>query len=472
MIKQHRRIFKLLRMALDLGLVTGAYYGIYLAVRLGLNPLGLNMAYHPDYHVRVPAFIAVCWMLAFVSSGAYDKSTRATSATKTLLAALKLLGLMLAFFMMGLFVFKVQFLSRKFMGVYSVLSLVLLWVTQSLEFRALRWLRRTGFNTLSVALVGEGPELREAYQVFSTHPEWGYRVLGALGLSKAAERDPKGPRPLGKLSDLEEVLRTRIVDELIFAAPEGNSKHLAEAMEAAQLAGIPIRVILSSAFGATATAVEALGNKATLVTEPDRRNPYGRLVKRVLDLGGAGFAVLLLSPLFVVLGLAILLTMGRPILFRQKRAGMKGRVFFLYKFRTMIPEARQIQQGLAEKNEMSGPVFKVKNDPRITPLGRFLRRYSLDELPQFFNVLKGELSLVGPRPLANYEARKVPRWARRRYSVMPGITCYWQVMGRNHLSFEQWMELDLRYVDEGSLWTDLKILLRTLPAVLFSKGAY
>ena len=138
----------------------------------------------------------------------------------------------------------------------------------------------------------------------------------------------------------------------------------------------------------------------------------------------------------------------------------------------MVHDARKAQAELAEANEMNGPVFKIKQDPRITPLGRILRKYTLDELPQFLNVLRGELSLVGPRPLANYEARKVPHWARRRYSVQPGLTCYWQVMGRNRLSFDEWMRLDLRYIDEWSLWTDLVLILKTVPAVLFSRGAY
>jgi lipopolysaccharide/colanic/teichoic acid biosynthesis glycosyltransferase len=138
----------------------------------------------------------------------------------------------------------------------------------------------------------------------------------------------------------------------------------------------------------------------------------------------------------------------------------------------MVTGARKLQDQLRADNEMDGPVFKVKNDPRITPLGRFLRRTTLDELPQFFNVLRGEMSLVGPRPLANYEARKVPHWARRRYSVKPGLTCFWQVMGRNKLSFEEWMRLDLRYIDEWSFLLDLQLLLRTVPALLLSRGAY
>jgi exopolysaccharide biosynthesis polyprenyl glycosylphosphotransferase len=471
MIKEHRRAFKLMRMALDLSLVTAAYYAIYLALRLGVNPLGLNLDYHPDYHWRVPAFIAVCWTFSFVISGAYNQSTRAIPPFRAILIAAKMLGIMLAVFVMGLFAFKIQFLSRKFMGTYSLSCLGLLTLTKALEFKILGWLRSMGFNTLSVVLIGEGAELREVHDIFSRNPEWGYRVAGALGLERALPKSGS-LRSLGKLSDLEEVLRTRIVDELVFAAPSGNSRHLKAVMEAAGLGGIPLRVILNAGFDPVITTVEPMGSKATLVTNPDRRDPYLKLIKRVVDLAGASLLLVLFSPLFLLIGLGVLLTMGLPVFFRQKRAGIKGRVFFLYKFRTMVSDARSAQQQLAGKNEMSGPVFKVKDDPRVTWLGRILRRSSLDELPQLFNVVKGELSLVGPRPLANYEARKVPHWARRRYSVLPGITCYWQVMGRNQIGFEDWMRLDLKYIDEWSLWTDFKILLRTLPAVFFSKGAY
>jgi lipopolysaccharide/colanic/teichoic acid biosynthesis glycosyltransferase len=183
-------------------------------------------------------------------------------------------------------------------------------------------------------------------------------------------------------------------------------------------------------------------------------------------------ACLVLAPVMALIALAILVSMGGPILFVQKRAGRNGRVFKLYKFRTMVPDARAKQAALEGDNEMRGPVFKLKKDPRITPLGRFLRRSSLDELPQLWNVLRGDLALVGPRAMAQYEARKVPAWAQRRFSVKPGVTCLREVSGRSSLSFEQWMRLDLQYLDNWTLGLDASILLKTLPAVLSSRGAY
>lgn len=469
MIKQHRRSFKLLRMAFDLGLLSLAYVGLYGGATRGFNPLGFAITHHPDYALRLPLFLAACWAFAFIASGVYEKNTRATGAFAALRSAGTLLLFMLLGFALGVFVFKVQFVSRKFLFSYSAIAFVLLALSKWTEFRLLQVLRKLGFNTRSVLLVGEGAPLGEVLAIYQGHPEWGYRLLGSLGIGARASK-AEGLRPLGRLSDLEEVLRTRIVDEIVFAAPPGRADALNRVIEAAHLAGVPVRVPLAPVFARA--QVEDLGGKATLVASLEHRDPYLRMFKRVMDLVLAILAVIVLSPLLLLIALAILATMGRPVFFAQKRAGLNGRVFFLYKFRTMIPDARKLQAGLMDANEMDGPVFKVKHDPRITPLGRFLRRSTLDELPQFFNVIKGEMSLVGPRPLANYEARKVPHWARRRYSVQPGLTCFWQVMGRNKLTFEEWMKLDLRYVDEGSLWTDIVLLLKTVPALLFSRGAY
>jgi exopolysaccharide biosynthesis polyprenyl glycosylphosphotransferase len=465
-----RRLFKILRLAFDLGLVVAAYALLRLSATCCGNPLGLEITWHSDYLFRLPAYLTLCWAFAFLASGAYDRDTRRVGLAGALWSVAKVGALMLAVFVLGLFVAKIGYVSRKFLGVYMLLCWFALGMSKWSELRALRGMRRLGFNTLSVILVGEGAELKRALAVYEAHPEWGYRVAGALGLVSAHERSA-GPRSLGKLDDLEEVLRTRVVDELVFAAAPQHVAALRRTLETAGLAGVPVRVLLDAAFGAGAS-VERLGADLCLVARQDSRNPYSLMAKGIFDRTAALLALLLLSPLLLAISVGVLLSSGWPIFFVQKRAGLKGRVFFLYKFRTMVQGARGLQSGLGGANEMDGPVFKVKDDPRVTPLGRFLRRSTLDELPQFFNVLRGEMSLVGPRPLANYEARKVPHWARRRSSVKPGLTCYWQVMGRNKLSFEQWMRLDLRYIDEWSLGLDLSLLLRTVPALLFSRGAY
>jgi exopolysaccharide biosynthesis polyprenyl glycosylphosphotransferase len=197
------------------------------------------------------------------------------------------------------------------------------------------------------------------------------------------------------------------------------------------------------------------------------------LAKQMLDYAGALVGVMVLLPLLLLLGVLIRLGSRGPVLFRQERCGLHGKPFTMLKFRTMVSDAEQRQQELLALNEMSGPVFKVTNDPRITPIGRFLRKYSLDELPQLFNVLSGDMSLVGPRPLPVSEVQRFDDLAhRRRLSVKPGLTCLWQVSGRNNVSdFKEWVRLDLEYIDHWSIWLDLKILLRTVPVVLMGSGA-
>jgi lipopolysaccharide/colanic/teichoic acid biosynthesis glycosyltransferase len=201
------------------------------------------------------------------------------------------------------------------------------------------------------------------------------------------------------------------------------------------------------------------------------KRPEWLALKYGLDPLLSALLLLLLSPVMIGIALAILITMGKPVLFFQSRAGLHGRHFRMVKFRTMVPNAETLQRALLPSNEMGGPVFKIKGDHRITRLGRILRKTSLDELPQLFNVLAGSMSLVGPRPLPITEQEQIRGWQRRRLSMKPGITGLWQVSGRSQLDFQEWMLLDLKYVEQWSLLLDLEILLRTIPVVFTGRGA-
>jgi exopolysaccharide biosynthesis polyprenyl glycosylphosphotransferase len=200
---------------------------------------------------------------------------------------------------------------------------------------------------------------------------------------------------------------------------------------------------------------------------------WAGVIKQFIDVAGALTLLVVFSPVMLAAALINKLTSPGPVFFRQKRAGLNGRPFTMYKFRSMVTNAEQLKQELADLNEMTGPVFKVARDPRVTPFGRLLRKYSVDEFPQLFNVLLGQMSLVGPRPLPVEEVNRFDDWAhRRRLSVKPGLTCLWQVGGRNEVSdFKEWVRLDLEYIDHWSLWLDMKILWRTIPVVLLGKGA-
>ena len=202
------------------------------------------------------------------------------------------------------------------------------------------------------------------------------------------------------------------------------------------------------------------------------KNIAFRFVKRTADIAISLSGLVILSPLFIVIAAAVAAEREGGVIFRQARAGWKNRPFTMYKFRTMVKNAAALRDEMEKYNELDGPAFKMKNDPRITKVGRFLRRTSLDELPQLYNVLKGDMSLVGPRPLPTYESEKCTAEQLQRLLVKPGITCYWQVCGRNDVSFDEWIEMDLRYIREQSLRTDVRILLQTVKAVISGRGAY
>ena len=245
-------------------------------------------------------------------------------------------------------------------------------------------------------------------------------------------------------------------------------------IRACELEGVEVWLIAD--FFATQisrTSFDELLDRPLLVFRTTPEASWQSVIKHVMDLVGAFILLIVLSPLFLLIAIAIKLTSPGPVFFQQQRSGQNGAPFILYKFRTMITNAEQLKHELEALNEMSGPVFKVTNDPRITRIGKWLRRYSLDELPQLFNVLRGEMSLVGPRPLPVDEVKRFSDLAhRRRLSVKPGITCLWQISGRNQIKdFKDWVRLDLEYIDNWSLWLDLSILLRTIPAVFAATGA-
>jgi len=245
-------------------------------------------------------------------------------------------------------------------------------------------------------------------------------------------------------------------------------------IRACELEGVEVWLIAD--FFATQisrTSFDELLDRPLLVFRTTPEASWQSVIKHVMDLVGAFILLIVLSPLFLLIAIAIKLTTPGPVFFQQQRSGQNGAPFTLYKFRTMITNAEQLKHELEALNEMSGPVFKVTNDPRITRIGKWLRRYSLDELPQLFNVLRGEMSLVGPRPLPVDEVKRFSDLAhRRRLSVKPGITCLWQISGRNQIKdFKDWVRLDLEYIDNWSLWLDLSILLRTIPAVFAATGA-
>jgi exopolysaccharide biosynthesis polyprenyl glycosylphosphotransferase len=299
------------------------------------------------------------------------------------------------------------------------------------------------------------------------------KVIGYLGFSnESASVAPPAP-VLGTVKDLEHVLCTVPVDEVFIA---GNMlKHSAEMQAAIKLCenlGVPFAL---PAYHFRFDRARPIDSHALsdgylhFLTHTFR--PHQLALKRMFDIVSSAVALVVLAPLLVGVAVAVKLTSRGPVFFRQRRVGLHGKPFYMLKFRSMVVNAEELKAKLEALNEQTGPVFKMKNDPRITRVGRFIRKYSIDELPQLINVLRGEMSVVGPRPPIPSEVEKYAAWQRRRLSVRPGLTCIWQVSGRNQISFEDWMYLDMQYIDHWSLKKDLDLILKTVPVVITGSGA-
>ena len=336
--------------------------------------------------------------------------------------------------------------------------------------------RKRGRNLRHVLIIGTNPRAVEFVKKIESRPELGYRVIGFADEEWQGTKlfQESGKQLVCDLRRLADFVRNNVIDEIVIALPlrsfYGYASQIALLCERQ---GIVLRFLprIFNLCKARSTAEELAGDPLlTLYTGP--LDGWSVFIKRGLDLLISSVLLILLSPLFLITAVLIKLSSPGPVFFRQERMGLNKRNFWIYKFRTMVPDAEQKMAELEKLNEVSGPVFKIKNDPRLIPIGKFLRSTSIDELPQLLNVLKGDMSLVGPRPLPLRDCRGFEQdWHRRRFSVRPGITCLWQVNGRSSIPFEKWMELDMQYIDQWSLWLDLKILVGTIPAVLKGSGA-
>lgn len=325
-----------------------------------------------------------------------------------------------------------------------------------------------------VIILGSGPRASKAWREVRIECRRTKRLLGFVDDRHTGAMAPDiAGRFLGSVEDLPGYLLRNAVDELIVATPMRSCFDMTQqAVSIAEAAGVRV-VFLNDVY--TLTHEKSLRQRATLFVElvpKDERRETAETAKRVLDVLGAAAGLALLAPLFLVIGVAVRITSRGPAFFVQERYGYRRRLFHMYKFRTMVRNAPDLMVDLEQHDEARGPIFKIKNDPHVTPLGRFLRRTLLDELPQLWNVLLGDMSLVGPRPMTvRYVALFSEAQLMRRFSVRPGMTGVWQVAGRSSFSLDQWLALDFSYIDEWSLLLDLKILARTVPAVFRRSGA-
>lgn len=389
-------------------------------------------------------------------------------------------GLSLIMLIIFLFVFHQEGISRLLFLLHFIFTAIFCSLRVYFFDKSFRVNDRMKDKQINILVIGSRHRAQTTIQTVLDSSGSFYNIIGCLDL----EQDDVGKkvvadvRVIGTMLDFKHILLNNVVDEIIFALPLQNIADINDQITFAEKLGISIRIMpdwqLQKIMFRPETAsisFDSFHGNPSLSLSSAPAKEISLLVKHFFDLSVATLGSIVISPLLLLIAASIKLTSKGPVLFSQERMGLNGRRFKVLKFRTMVEDAEKLKGQLADSNEMDGPVFKIKKDPRVTRIGRFLRKSSLDELPQLFNVVKGDMSLVGPRPPIPMEVDAYLPCYRRRLSMRPGITCIWQVTGRNNIDFEEWMKLDLQYIDEWSLWLDARLLFLTVRAVLSGSGS-
>lgn len=458
-------------------------YGVSIFLRQAFH-IFYNLDLIPSKYVIAPAisasdylvvlfFTVPLWCAILYLNGMYY-SMRTRRITEIIWIIIKSVAMSVLIFGLIVFGLDMDFLSRLFFLIFVFVSTSFLIAEKLIIYSVIRYLRKEGYNFRRLIVVGSGKRTANFIKMVKLHPEWGFRIEKILDYEeKSVGKDIEGLTISGTLDSIAKLLQETPIDEVVFVIPRSGLNVIEKAIYTCENVGVKVTIAIDLFNLHIAKAKQTdLEGIPLLTFDTNVGEEWQLFIKRGVDIIISIIALIALTPVFLVVSVLIKLTSKGPVLYLQKRAGLNGRAFIMYKFRTMYVGAHQRKMEFSDLNMMKGPVFKIKDDPRVTPVGRFLRKFSLDETPQLFNVFIGHMSLVGPRPPLHKEVLQYEQWQRRRLSMRPGLTCLWQVSGRNEIGFEKWMKLDLEYIDNWSLSLDFKILLKTIPAVIFAKGAY
>ncbi|HET7520129.1 MAG TPA: sugar transferase [Candidatus Limnocylindria bacterium] len=467
MIRRHLMALRIGLMAVD-ALVAVAVFMVVADLRYAD---GTSAALWRALDVEPPVaavLFAITWVTVLWASGLYRLAPRwnaRSEVTDIARATLVVIALVLS----ALFLTKQTQVSRLFL-LFLFIAEPTVTLAGRLAVRAtFDALRRRGHNSRFMVIAGTGQLAQDFADELEQHPGLGIRVVGHL--SAPGESEPVVTRPiLGPIDAIDEILHTQVVDELGVCLPQSAYRYLEPLTGIAAGEGKTVRVAVDPSEDLPGAMEETFDRFLVRSIVNDGHREVGLVFKRLIDIFGATLGLVILSPLFVATAAAMKLFDGGPVFYSQTRIGLHGRPFRMYKFRSMVPDADQRLDEVEHLNERSAIAFKATNDPRITRVGSWLRRTSIDELPQLWNVLTGSMSLVGPRPPLPDEVEQYDVWHRRRLSMKPGITGLWQVEARHEPDFDTWVEHDLVYIDDWSIWLDLKILARTLPALMAHGG--
>ena len=469
--KDHRRLAQLAD-----GLTTTASfviaYFIWNNVRIHTNigvgqPIQLNWS---DAW-KIIGF-SIIWVIIFNKQKAYTYQ-RFTSLHREISLVFKTTVIGIFIFFAAFFLLRFKYIPRTYIFLFAIINFICLASEKLVLFHIAKIIRKKGKDRKKILIVGTGDKAINFIQTIKKNLSWGLDVAGILSRKKEEKgKTLIGENILGTFSDIIEVLHKKIIDEVIVCVSSADLVAIKEILEACEIEGVQVR-LNSDIFGylVKGVAFDYVYNIPIVSLYTVSHDEWALYIKRLMDISIAAILLIFLSPLFLVIAALIKLTSRGSVFYEWNVVGLNKKPFKSWKFRTMVTNADELKKKLDHLNEMKGPVFKIKHDPRITKVGRFLRKYSLDELPQLWSVLKGDMSFVGPRPPLQSEISNFDNWHRRKLSMKPGITCLWQARGRNVIyNFDDWARLDLQYIDNWSIWLDLKILFLTIITVFRGTG--
>jgi exopolysaccharide biosynthesis polyprenyl glycosylphosphotransferase len=483
MFRENREFFKKISVFVDAVIVALCFLAAYyLREWIGSNykwDLFPNIIFLKEGPVLLSKYFplmvmsVLLWITGLYFNGMYG-DIRTKSLAKITMVVLRSSLSVLVGIAVLIFVFDMRFVGRLIIILFMIFAFMAIVAEKIVILSGLKYFRKKGFNQRRIIIVGTGQRAAAIILRIKSHPEWGFKILGAIddepgrGVSVVA-----GVEVIGTLDNISDILKKEAVDEVIVVVPRSRLNHIERAVLFCETVGVKV-VVAMDLFNLKIarshyTDLDGVPFVSIFTTVANLRHLF---VKRLMDIVLSIVGIIIGLPIFLIAAIAIKITSKGPLIFKQQRVGRNSRKFVLLKFRTMYFGADALRTEMEAKNELDGPAFKMKRDPRVTPVGRILRKFSIDELPQLYNVLAGHMSLIGPRAIAAYEAEKLELWQRRRFSMRPGLSGLWQVKGRNKIDFNTWMKLDLEYLDNWCLWLDIKILAKTIPAVLFGRGAY
>lgn len=426
----------------------------------------------PQEYLIVGLIIVPTWFILIKSSHMAEMH-RTRTYSMILASYLKVVIVGLGVVFLAIFLFKLTNISRLAILFFGVINLFTLFTVRIAVYRVLKYIRVKGYNSRNVIVIADESS-EDFIEKIRTNKEWGYILKYIVTNSSLLYKKYKDIATVHtERIALRNLIDSDVIDEVIYCKNDINQSRLTQLLNDCQEVGVVFRM-QSQLFGKTATKTHLNHFDETpfLTFDNTPSDQFALKVKNTLSVLSAFFILVVWSPILVLIALVIKMTSRGPVFFKQKRVGLRGRTFNMYKFRTMVDNAEELKQGLMQLNEADGPVFKIKNDPRITKIGKILRKTGLDELPQFINVLIGDMSLVGPRPPVPEEVKQYERWQLRRLSIKPGITCTWQIKpNRNDISFDDWMKMDLQYIDNWSNKLDLVVFLKTIRTIIKGTGS-